>query len=123
MNNYRVLRLTSGDEIVCQAVSERPESITVRSPLAIVNVAKVVGDEVEESLSLQRWVHFTETEEVDISKAQVIVNTGASVGLQRFYEYVVAKLDSDEEYSEELEEEEYEEIDIATAPTPTESIH
>ena len=109
MNNYRILRLTSGDEIVCEALSEGDRNLTVRSPLAIVNVAKVVGDDVEESLSLQRWVHFAESDEFNIDKSQVIVNTGASIGLQRFYEYVLAKLDSDEDYSEEVDEE-YEEL-------------
>lgn len=122
MNNYRILRLTSGDEIVCETLSEGERNLIVKSPLAIVNVPKVVGNDIEESLSLQRWVHFAETDEFDIDKSQVIVNTGASIGLQRFYEYVLHKLDDDEDYSEELEEMN-EEYDLSTIEPDSDIIH
>ena len=122
MNTCRIIRLTSGDEIVCEAITDRGENIVIKNPLAIVNVPKVVGNDIEESLSLQRWVHFAESNQFNIDKRQVIINTDASIGLKRFYEYVLHKLDDDEDFSEELEEMN-EEYDLSTIEPDSDIIH
>ena len=75
-------------------------------------VPRVTRDGVEESLSLQRWIHFSDGERYDVPKTQVLVITNASVGLSKFYEHCIKRMkmeDIGEPTENELKDIEYEE--------------
>ena len=74
-----------------------PTYLSISSPMKLTSYPKHTRNGIEESLSLQRWVHFSETEVFDIPKTQVILCTGASIGLSRFYDYVVRKMNAENE--------------------------
>ena len=52
---------------------------------------KATRNGIEEALSLQRWIHFADTDTFDVEKSQVVACTTASYGLTRFYQYCVMK--------------------------------
>ena len=126
----KIMKLSSGEEIVCDLLAdEHPRTYNVRFPMKVMTVPRVTGDGVEESLSLTRWIHFAEESEADIPKTQVLAIVNASVGMQKFYEYCVRRLESDdldtldEPSSFELEEEDDYLDDFEDIDTPSKLIH
>lgn len=96
-NQIKVMKLSSGEEIVSELIAdEHPRTFNVKSPLKILSIPKVGQEGIEESISLQRWIHFAEENNVDIPKAQVLAIVNASFGLCKFYEYCVNKMNLQE---------------------------
>ena len=119
---YKIMKLSSGEEIICNLVAdEHPRTFSISSPLRMISMPKVTKRGVEEALSLQRWIHFSETEVYDVPKTQVLVMTNASIGLSKFYEHCIKKMKLEDiegptdnelreiDYEEEFEEEPFDE--------------
>jgi hypothetical protein len=91
-NNIKILKLSSGEEIICDVVQSLDSPyLSVTSPMKLNSYPKATRNGIEEALSLQRWIHFAKTNTYDIPKSQIIVLTEASYGLSKFYEYCVSK--------------------------------
>ena len=96
--NAKILKLSSGEEIICNVVNNPDQSyISVVQPMKLNSWPRATSNDIEESLSLQRWVHFAETDTYDVPKSQIIVLTEASFGLTKFYLYCVNKAKWEEE--------------------------
>ena len=96
--NAKILKLSSGEEIICNVVNNPDQSyISVVQPMKLNSWPRATRNGIEESLSLQRWVHFAETDTYDVPKSQIIVLTEASFGLTKFYLYCVNKAKWEEE--------------------------
>jgi len=96
--NAKILKLSSGEEIICNVVNNPDQSyISVVQPMKLNSWPRATSNGIEESLSLQRWVHFAETDTYDVPKSQIIVLTEASFGLTKFYLYCVNKAKWEEE--------------------------
>ena len=126
----KIMKLSSGEEIVCDLIAdEHPRTYNVRFPMKVMTVPRVTGDGVEESLSLTRWIHFAEESEADIPKTQVLAIVNASVGMQKFYEYCIGRMDSNDldelegPSKFELDEEDEYLDDFEDIDTPSKLIH
>ena len=98
MTDVKILKLSSGEEIICNISTNEKTHMKVSRPMKLNALPKLQRDgSLEESLSLQRWIHFSETNSYDVPKSQIIVVTAASYGLSKFYEYCVTKLRMEEE--------------------------
>ena len=123
--SYTVLKLTNGDDIICEVDYERYDSeaslsqrvFEIQNPLLMVATRRVENDGVREGLSLSRWVEpFTEQKYFSIPATSVITSAAASPGLVKYYEYVLNRMEhyfdenslpTDEDLEEiELEEDE-----------------
>ena len=123
--SYTVLKLTNGDDIICEVDYERYDSeaslsqrvFEIQNPLLMVATRRVEADGVREGLSLSRWVEpFTERKYFSIPATSVITSAEASPGLVKYYEYVLNRMEhyfdegslpTDEDLDEiELEEDE-----------------
>lgn len=132
-DNIKIMRLSSGEEIISKIVEqEHVRSISVRDPLKIMTYPKVVSTGIEESLSLQRWIHFTEEKTFDIPKSQILAIGTATFGLQKFYNHCVEKINqerdlgaepTDKQLSEIEEEGDWLEDDLEELPTPSKVYH
>ena len=90
--NAKILKLVSGEEIICNVVNNSDKSyVSVIQPMKLNSYPKATQNGIEEALSLQRWIHFAETDTYDVEKSQVVVLTEASYGLTKFYQYCVKK--------------------------------
>jgi len=97
-DNAKILKLSSGEEIICNVVHNPENSyLSVVRPMKLNSYPKATSNGIEEALSLQRWIHFAETDTYDVPKSQIIVLTEASYGLTKFYEYCVKKSRYEEE--------------------------
>ena len=123
--SYTVLKLSNGDDIICEVDYERYDSeaslsqrvFEIQNPLLMVATRRVEADGVREGLSLSRWVEpFTEQKYFSIPATSVITSAEASPGLVKYYEYVLNRMEhyfdegslpTDEDLDEiELEEDE-----------------
>ena len=94
----KIMKMSSGEEIICHIVgSDNPESVNISFPLRIMTYPKATRNGLEEALSLQRWIHFSEGNTYRIDRNQIIVMAPASIGLSRFYEYCVNKMNAEGE--------------------------
>jgi hypothetical protein len=93
MKNHQILKLSSGEEIICNLLGdEHPRTYEIESPLKVNAVPRMTRTGVEEAISLQRWVHFSEGETYAINKSSVMIITKASAGLSKFYEHCIVKM-------------------------------
>ena len=94
--SYQVIKLANGEDIVCNLVKRFGSKIEVTSPLRMDTITKETAKGTMESLALSRWVQPYSDEKVfNIEKNSVVIMTPASVGLSRYYEYVLKNIKED----------------------------
>ena len=125
--NYRILKLSNGENIICN-IKDQNESdimIEVTAPLKMDIMSHVTEEGIVEGLALTRWVQpFTDEKNIPINKATIVTMVPASLGMSRYYEYVLKGIkgmrlvtttteDVEEEpTNEELEQIELEQIEL-----------
>lgn len=93
MTENIILKLSSGEEIVCRLVEDtQSETIQITNPLLVSTTPRVTSLGLEESVSLRRWIHFSEEQVYEINKSMVVTKADASLGLSKFYELCVLKM-------------------------------
>ena len=98
--NYKVVKLTNGDNIICEAVEHVNEEYIIRTPLKMEVVHDDDSGRHIESLQLTSWISpFTEDKHFEIKESHVIVITAASIGLSAYYRNIV---DKQSKFSEEI---------------------
>ena len=132
MTEYKILKLQSGEEIICDVISkEHPRTFEIKSPLKVNVLPKVTKYGIEESISLQRLIHFSHENVYNIDKNKVMVITQASSGLSKFYEHCITMMDKEgdltarerEPTNYELDEIESEEWDEDYGEPVTRTLH
>jgi len=96
MSQY-VVKLSNGEDIVCYVHKNRDSSETsklkISSPLKMESVARTTKKGIVESLQLCRWVQpYSDEQYFNIEKNSIVVMTPASVGLCKYYEYVLESI-------------------------------
>ena len=115
--NYQVVKLTNGENLICDVIGDSDTTLLVRSPLKMETLSKFTKGGVIESLSLVRWMQpFCDEEKFTLSKSTVILNSPVSIGLGKYYEFILKKMDGldipqpSEEELKAIEEEEKQEL-------------
>ncbi len=84
---YNIIKLTTGEEIVCQITNETDTHTSIKNPLKIHTIPRFVSQGVVESLALIRWVKpYTDNDSVDVKNNQIVYSAETSQGLSTFYE-------------------------------------
>ena len=93
--NYQILKLSNGENIICD-IKDQNESdiiIEVTAPLKMDIMSRATQKGIEEGLALTRWVQpFTDEKEIVINKATIITMVPASLGMSKYYEYVLKSI-------------------------------
>jgi len=98
-DTYKILKLISGENIICK-LFEDDGKYEISRPLLMNVHPKMTQKGMTESLELTRWVQpFTEQKSFAIDPKHVIIMFPASPGLSIFYESVIYKLEDNEEVS------------------------
>ena len=115
--NYQVIKLANGENLICDVISDSDTTMLVRSPLKMETLSKITKSGVIESLSLVRWMQpFCDEKKFTLSKSTVILNSPVSIGLGKYYEFILKKMDGlnipqpSEEELKAIEEEENQEL-------------
>ena len=117
MSDYQVIKLSNGENLICDVISDSDTTLNVKSPLKMETLSKFTKGGVIESLSLVRWMQpFCDEEKFTLSKSTVILNSPVSIGLGKYYEFILKKMDGldipqpSEEELKAIEEEEKQEL-------------
>ena len=95
MNDYSILKLSNGEDLICRVVNNTDSDIVIQSPLKMETINKVTASGISESLSLTRWLQpFSDVTDYTIQKNSVVISVPASVGLCKYYEFILKKLES-----------------------------
>tara|TARA_R100000234_G_scaffold2859_1_gene2407 strand:+ start:159 stop:563 length:405 start_codon:yes stop_codon:yes gene_type:complete len=115
--NYQVIKLANGENLICDVISDSDTTMLVRSPLKMETLSKITKSGVIESLSLVRWMQpFCDEKKFTLSKSTVILNSPVSIGLGKYYEFILKKMDGldipqpSEKELKAIEEEESQEL-------------
>lgn len=93
--NYQIIKLSNGEDIICdiKEQSESEPSLKVTSPLKMDVLTRPTEKGIQEGLSLTRWVQpFTDEKNIQINKSTIVTMVPASMGMSKYYEYVLRSL-------------------------------
>ena len=120
MTNYSIVKLSNGEDLICRVIEKTDSDITIQSPLKMESVNKITQAGISEHLSLVRWLQpFSDEKDYKIEKNSIVISTPASIGLSKYYEYVLKKMNElpiqnpKEEELKEIEKEIDEDIDLS----------
>ena len=110
--NYKLLKLTSGETIVCSTEDPctdltKNKTITITNPVALNHVRIPRGSVLVESYIMLPWMSFTEDNTFEVSTSQIIVAATIKEELRKNYiEYIIGRSKEDSEQEEDIEFEE-----------------
>lgn len=93
--NYQIIKLSNGEDIICdiKEQSESEPSLKITSPLKMDVLTRPTEKGIQEGLSLTRWVQpFTDEKNIQINKSTIVTMVPASMGMSKYYEYVLHSL-------------------------------
>ena len=120
MSQY-VVKLSNGEDIVCHVHKNKSSietsKLKISSPLKMESIARTTKKGIVESLQLCRWVQpYSDEQYFNIEKNSIVVMTPASVGLCKYYDYVLKNINEVVKHTEptikDLKEIEEEEMDL-----------
>jgi len=128
-DSYKVLKLSNGEMIVCEINAHDDMMYDIMNPLKMDVVPIQSRSGIGETLNLTPWLqHFTDQKYFNIEKNQCILIADASVGLSKYYEYVMLRIDADWDNSinlipeEDMDEEVYDDL-LREAKVDSKLIH
>ena len=89
----KILKLKNGEEIVGNVSVIDGEFLKIQNPLKVNIYPRMKGGKVEEAMAFSRWINYSQNQTYDIVKNNIIAITDSSVGLTRFYDYCVGKME------------------------------
>ena len=94
MSEYSVIKLSNGEDLICRIISNTDSDLVIQSPLKMETINKLTTTGMSESLSLTRWLQpFSDVTDYTIQKNSVVISVPASIGLSKYYEFVLKKID------------------------------
>ena len=94
MTDYAIVKLSNGENLICDVISDSDTTLNVKSPLKMETLSKFTKSGVVESLSLVRWMQpYCDNEQFTLSKSNIILNSPVSIGLGKYYEFILKKMD------------------------------
>src|SRR6056300_1401352 len=90
--NYKVLKLTNGDDLICKILGEDDNSVIVECPMQVLKTKyRNNGNDIVEHTGLQRWISFTNDIEYIIDKEKIIGLANLSPEVMVYYKMVSRK--------------------------------
>jgi len=94
MSSYQIIKLKNGEDLICNVLDNENGRLKVSSPLKMKTVNRISKKGLTESLALTRWIQpYSDEDHFFIESNSIIIMTPASVGMTRYYEYVLKSYD------------------------------
>ena len=93
-STYKVVKLTNGEEIICQLGDDIDNGeYKINFPLKMEVHSVLTKEGPVDSLNLSRWIGpYTEQSKFSIKSDHVLLVANASPGLSRYYEHVMKEI-------------------------------
>ena len=109
--SYQIIKLSNGEDIVCEVLEIKDTQINISEPLKMETINKVTDNGASESLALGRWLQPYSDENIfQIERNSIVIMTPASIGLIKYYEYVMTTIERMELSSVEATDKDLESI-------------
>ena len=90
MSSYQIIKLKNGEDLICNVLDNENGRLKVTTPLKMETVNRISKKGLTESLALTRWIQpYSDEDHFFIESNSIIIMTPASVGMTRYYEYVL----------------------------------
>ena len=94
MSSYQIIKLKNGEDLICNVLDNENGRLKVTTPLKMETVNRISKKGVTESLALTRWIQpYSDEDHFFIESNSIIIMTPASVGMTRYYQYVLKSYD------------------------------
>ena len=94
MSSYQIIKLKNGEDLICNVLDNENGRLKVTTPLKMETVNRISKKGLTESLALTRWIQpYSDEEHFFIEANSIILMAPASVGMSRYYEYVLKSYD------------------------------
>ena len=94
MSSYQIIKLKNGEDLICNVLDNENGRLKVSSPLKMETVNRLSKKGLTESLALTRWIQpYSDEDNYFIESNSIIIMTPASVGMTRYYQYVLKSYD------------------------------
>ena len=94
MSSYQIIKLKNGEDLICNVLDNENGRLKVSSPLKMETVNRISKKGLTESLALTRWIQpYSDEDHYFIESNSIIIMAPASVGMTRYYEYVLKSYD------------------------------
>ena len=94
MSSYQIIKLKNGEDLICNVLDNENGRLKVSSPLKMETVNRISKKGLTESLALTRWIQpYSDEKHFFIESNSIIIMTPASIGMSRYYEYVIKSYD------------------------------
>ena len=94
MSSYQIIKLKNGEDLICNVLDNENGRLKVTSPLKMETVNRISKKGITESLALTRWIQpYSDEDHFFIESNSIIIMTPASIGMTRYYEYVLKSYD------------------------------
>ena len=94
MSSYQIIKLKNGEDLICNVLDNENGRLKVSSPLKMETVNRISKKGLTESLALTRWIQpYSDEKHFFIESNSIIIMAPASVGMSRYYEYVIKSYD------------------------------
>ena len=94
MSSYQIIKLKNGEDLICNVLDNENGRLKVTSPLKMETVNRISKKGLTESLALTRWIQpYSDEKHFFIESNSIIIMAPASVGMTRYYEYVLKSYD------------------------------
>ena len=94
MSSYQIIKLKNGEDLICNVLDNENGRLKVTTPLKMETVNRISKKGLTESLALTRWIQpYSDEDHFFIESNSIIIMTPASIGMTRYYEYVLKSYD------------------------------
>ena len=94
MSSYQIIKLKNGEDLICNVLDNENGRLKVTTPLKMETVNRISKKGLTESLALTRWIQpYSDEDHFFIESNSIITMAPASVGMTRYYEYVLKSYD------------------------------
>ena len=94
MSSYQIIKLKNGEDLICNVLDNENGRLKVTTPLKMETVNRISKKGLTESLALTRWIQpYSDEEHFFIEANSIVIMAPASVGMTKYYEYVLKSYD------------------------------
>ena len=106
-NEYKVLKLVDGADVICKVVEEYADALTVERPFSVKTTQHFDQEhqQMVDHTGFGRWMNFTNDKEFVIFKKRILSMGNLAPEVRFYYKHLVSKLMIEEQNQIQTEEE------------------
>ena len=103
---FKILKMISGEDVICKVTEEYTDAFVVEYPMAIVKNQVVESEHnIVEHTGLQRWMNYTHDTAFVIPKEKIMCLGNMAPDVTIYYKHIRKRLEMEDQFSPSNEDE------------------